>query len=108
MNARENHSEAAAGLFEDLPDVNQRQADEVRQARMAARHWPTNGYKPTPQAMWCVDADAGLTHSANFRMTLPTGRAASICAKQFWIRRVCRASAELSNAGQSGAGAHKA
>lgn len=37
MNARDNHSEAAAGLFEVLPDVNQRQADEVRQARMAAR-----------------------------------------------------------------------
>ena len=37
MNARENHSEAAAGHFEDLPDVNQRQADDERQARMAAR-----------------------------------------------------------------------
>jgi hypothetical protein len=37
MNDRENHSGAVAGLFEDLPDVNQQHADEVRQAQMAAR-----------------------------------------------------------------------
>jgi transposase len=37
MNDPKHHSEAAAGLFEDLPSVDQRQADEAQQARMAAR-----------------------------------------------------------------------
>lgn len=37
MNDSEHHSEAAGGLFEDLPDVDQRQVDEAQQARMAAR-----------------------------------------------------------------------
>jgi transposase len=37
MNDPEHQSEAAGGLFEDLPDVDQRQVDEAQQARMAAR-----------------------------------------------------------------------
>jgi transposase len=37
MNDPEHHSEAAGGLFEDLPGVDPRQADEARKARMAAR-----------------------------------------------------------------------
>jgi len=37
MNDCEHHSGAAAGLFEDLPGVDQRQAEEARQARVAAK-----------------------------------------------------------------------
>lgn len=37
MSDPEHHSEAASDLFEDLPGVDQRQADEAQQAQMAAR-----------------------------------------------------------------------
>ena len=48
-----------------------------------------------------VEADAGLTRGANFQLTLPTAREASICANHSPMQGVIRASAELSKTGQS-------
>ena len=70
-NDHEDHSEAAAGLFKDLPDVNQRQADEVRQARMAAsRQGAATLRKPKHRAGQKMPTLQGMPTDPDIKLTL--------------------------------------